>query len=77
MFENSDYEVWQGDCLELMKDIPDKSVDCIITDLPYQQTQRNKWDKIIPFEPLWEQYKRITKDNLQLSYLAMECLLQN
>ena len=63
MFENSDYELWQGDCLELMKDIPDKSVDCIITDLPYQQTQRNKWDKIIPFEPLWEQYKRITKDN--------------
>ena len=63
MFENSDYELWQGDCLELMKDIPDKSVDCIITDLPYQQTQRNRWDKIIPFEPLWEQYKRITKDN--------------
>ena len=63
MFENSDYELWQGDCLGLMKDIPDKSVDCIITDLTYGQTQRNKWDTVIPFEPLWEQYKRITKDN--------------
>lgn len=45
-----DIELWQGDCLELMKDIPDKSVDCIITDLPYQQTSRNKWDVIIPME---------------------------
>lgn len=62
MFENSDYELWQGDCLELMKDIPDKSVDCIITDLPYGTTQC-KWDTIIPFEPLWKQYNRIIKDN--------------
>jgi site-specific DNA-methyltransferase (adenine-specific) len=46
-----------------MKDIPDKSIDCIITDLPFGQTQRNKWDVMIPFEPLWEQYKRITKEN--------------
>lgn len=57
-----DIELWQGDCLELMKDIPDKSVDCIITDLPYGTTQC-KWDTIIPFEPLWEQYNRIIKDN--------------
>lgn len=63
MFENRNYELWQGDCLELMSNIPDKSVDCIITDLPYGQTQRNKWDTVIPFEPLWEQYKRIVKDN--------------
>lgn len=62
MFENSDYELWQGDCLELMKNIPDKSVDCIITDLPYGTTQC-KWDTIIPFEPLWRQYNRIIKDN--------------
>ena len=62
MFENSNYELWQGDCLELMKDIPDKSVDCIITDLPYGTTQC-KWDTIIPFEPLWKQYNRIIKDN--------------
>lgn len=58
-----DIELWQGDCLELMNNIPDKSVDCIITDLPYGQTSRNRWDTVIPFEPLWEQYKRITKDN--------------
>ena len=58
-----DIELWNGDCLELMDNIPDKSVDCIITDLPYGQTQRNKWDSVIPFESLWKQYKRIIKDN--------------
>ena len=46
-----------------MNNISDKSIDCIITDLPYQQTSRNKWDVIIPFDPLWTQYKRIIKDN--------------
>ena len=51
-----------GDCLELMKDIPDKSIDMILADLPYGTTAC-KWDSIIPFEPLWEQYKRIIKDN--------------
>ena len=51
-----------GDCLELMKDIPDKSIDMILCDLPYGTTAC-KWDTIIPFEPLWEQYKRIIKDN--------------
>ena len=51
-----------GDCLELMKDIPDKSIDAIIADLPYGTTAC-KWDTIIPFEPLWEQYNRIIKDN--------------
>ena len=52
----------QGDCLEVMNDIPDKSVDMILADLPYGTTAC-KWDTIIPFEPLWEQYKRIIKDN--------------
>lgn len=52
----------QGDCLELMKDIPDKSIDMILADLPYQTTKL-KWDTIIPFEPLWEQYERVIKDN--------------
>lgn len=51
-----------GDCLELMKDIPDKSIDMILCDLPYGVTAC-KWDTIIPFEPLWEQYNRIIKDN--------------
>lgn len=51
-----------GDCLELMKDVADKSVDMILCDLPYGTTAC-KWDVIIPFEPLWAQYKRIIKDN--------------
>ena len=55
-------ELIQGDCLEKMKDIPDKSIDMILCDLPYGTTAC-KWDSVIPFEPLWEQYKRIIKDN--------------
>lgn len=50
-----------GDCLELMKDIPDKSIDMILCDLPYGTTAC-KWDVIIPFDKLWYQYKRIIKD---------------
>ena len=52
----------QGDCLEIMKDIPDKSIDMILADLPYQTT-KNKWDLMIPLEPLWEQYNRVIKDD--------------
>lgn len=52
----------QGDCLELMRDIPDGSIDMILCDLPYGTT-RNKWDCIIPLDRLWEQYKRVIKDN--------------
>ena len=55
-------EILLGDCLELMKDIPDGSIDMILADLPYGTTAC-KWDTIIPFEPLWEQYERIIKDN--------------
>ena len=55
-------ELLQGDCLELMKDIPSGSVDMILADLPYGTTA-NKWDSIIPFEPLWEQYERIVKED--------------
>ncbi len=51
-----------GDCLELMKDIPDKSVDMILCDLPYGTTAC-KWDNVIPFEPMWEQLNRVIKDN--------------
>ena len=52
----------QGDCLELMKQVPDKSIDLILCDLPYGTTA-NKWDTVIPFDKLWAQYKRIIKDN--------------
>jgi site-specific DNA-methyltransferase (adenine-specific) len=50
-----------GDCLELMKSIPNKSIDMILCDLPYGTTAC-KWDVVIPFEPLWKEYKRIIKD---------------
>ena len=52
----------KGDCLELMKDIPDKSIDAIIADLPYGTTAC-KWDTIIPFDKLWKEYERIIKDS--------------
>lgn len=52
----------QGDCLEVMKGIPEKSIDLILCDLPYGTT-KCKWDIIIPFKDLWEQYERIIKDN--------------
>ena len=55
-------KIYNEDCLEGMKRIPDKSVDMILCDLPYGTT-RNKWDSVIPLEPLWEQYKRVIKDN--------------
>ena len=51
-----------GDCLEIMKDITDKSIDMILCDLPYGTT-RNKWDSIIPLDKLWNEYERIIKDN--------------
>lgn len=58
----SKIDLYNGDCLELMKNIPDKSIDMILCDLPYGVTQ-NKKDIIIPFDKLWEQYNRIIKDN--------------
>lgn len=56
-------KIYNEDCLDGMQKIDDKSIDLICTDLPYGQTARNKWDSVIPFEPLWEQYERIIKDN--------------
>lgn len=52
----------RGDCLEIMKDIPDGSIDLILCDLPYGTT-KNKWDSVIPIDKLWEQYERIIKQN--------------
>ena len=52
----------QGDCLELMKKIPEKSVDLILCDLPYGRTQ-NRWDTVLPYSQLWDRYLRIIKDN--------------
>ena len=55
-------KIYNSCCLEYMKTLPDKCIDMILCDLPYGTTAC-KWDTIIPFEPLWEQYKRIIKDN--------------
>lgn len=57
-----DIQLIHGDCLIEMKNIPDKSIDMILCDLPYNTTA-SKWDIIIPFDNLWEQYERIIKDN--------------
>lgn len=59
-------ELYCGDCLEVMHQVPDKSVDLVLCDLPYGTTQ-NKWDSVIPFEPLWAQYKRICKGAIVLT----------
>jgi site-specific DNA-methyltransferase (adenine-specific) len=67
----SNGEFWQGDCLELMKQIPDGSVDMILCDLPYGTTAC-KWDEIIPFEPLWEQYWRVAKPNAAIVLTASQ-----
>ena len=58
----SKIELMKGDCLERMKEIPDGSVDLILTDPPYATT-KNKWDSVIPFEPMWDHLKRIIKPN--------------
>lgn len=62
MINISEITLKYGDCLELMKEIPNKSIDMILCDLPYGTTAC-KWDTIILFDKLWEQYKRIIKDN--------------
>ena len=54
-------KLYRGDCLEIMPTIPDKSIGMILCDLPYGTTAC-KWDVIIPFEPLWKEYKRVIKD---------------
>lgn len=61
-YKDEQFWLMQGDCLERMKEIPDGSVDMVLCDLPYGITAC-KWDSVIPFEPLWEQYKRIIKSN--------------
>ena len=57
-----DIKLYKGDCLEIMKQIPNGSIDMILCDLPYGTTAC-KWDVIIPFDKLWEQYERIIKPN--------------
>lgn len=60
-----------GDCLERMREIPDGSVDMILCDLPYGTTQ-NKWDAVIPFEPLWREYWRVGKPDAAVVLTAAQ-----
>ena len=55
-------KIFEGDCIDVMKKMPDESVDMILCDLPYGTTQ-NKWDSVIDFNELWSEYKRIIKPN--------------
>jgi site-specific DNA-methyltransferase (adenine-specific) len=63
----SEIKLIKGDCLIEMQNIPDKSVDMILCDLPYEVLHKNnphaQWDRKIPFDKLWEQYNRVIKDN--------------
>ncbi len=63
--------LYLGDCLEVMATLPDASVDMILCDLPYGTT-RNKWDSVIPFEPLWAQYWRVAKPNAAIVLTASQ-----
>ena len=65
------FELMQGDCLERMKEIPDGSVDMVLTDPPYGTTAC-KWDSIIPLEPMWEQLKRVIKPNGAIAMTASQ-----
>jgi site-specific DNA-methyltransferase (adenine-specific) len=59
-------EIIEGDCLEVMREIPDASIDMVLCDLPYGTTS-NKWDAVIPFDPLWREYKRLCKGAIVLT----------
>lgn len=64
---NKQITLWRGDCLVLMNNLPDKSIDLIVCDLPYGCLNKNnplaKWDNALPFDKLWNHYTRIIKDN--------------
>lgn len=64
-------KILKGDCLELMKGIPDGSVDMILCDLPYGTT-KNSWDNVIPFDKLWQQYNRVIKERGAICLFGQE-----
>ena len=64
-------QFWLGDCLELMNQIPNKTIDVVIADLPYGITQ-SAWDCVIPLDQLWSHYKRIAKDNTPFILFASQ-----
>lgn len=64
--------ILRGDCLDIMPNIQSASVDMVLCDLPYEVTARQKWDVIIPFDKLWEQYLRVCKENAAIVLFATE-----
>ena len=58
-----------GDCLEILPKLKEKSINLVIADLPYGKT-KNKWDKIIPFEKMWEEVERVTKNNAAIIFFS-------
>ena len=66
MIINEDVQLIHGDCLEVMKSIPDGSIDLILCDLPYGTTQ-NKWDSIIPLDKIWNEYNRVCRGAVVLT----------
>jgi DNA modification methylase len=63
---NDNFDLRLGDCLELMRELPDASVDMVMCDLPYGTTQ-NKWDSVIPFDALWREYDRVCRGAVVLT----------
>lgn len=64
-------DLYNGDCLEIMKNIPDKSIDMVLCDLPYGNTPL-LWDKTLPMQKLWEEYHRVCKDNAAIVLFGNE-----
>jgi site-specific DNA-methyltransferase (adenine-specific) len=64
-------DLYHGDCFDIFPSIPDKSVDMILADLPYGTTAC-KWDTILPFDKLWEAYKRVCKPNAAIVLTASQ-----
>lgn len=65
-------QLFSGDCLDVMKSIPDASVDMVFCDLPYGVTARNAWDTIIPFNLLWSAYERVVKESGAMVFTATQ-----
>ena len=63
-----------GDCLKILPELKEKSINLVIADLPYGKT-KNKWDKIIPFEKMWEEVERVTKDNAAIIFFSQGIFL--
>ena len=65
------YKLLNGDCLELLKKIPDKSIDCVIADIPYGTTAC-AWDNIIPFDLMWTELNRVSKENTPILLFSQQ-----